>query len=338
MLNSTCQLKLRLNLITRLFNSGSGYQSIGSFHGDNIEYLTALSDEEYVPPKLPFEVMDDVVPRSSTSNNNKDNDFDWGDEFMIDRERWTFLNHGAFGAALKCGHVRANQWREFQELQPLRFFDRYLLPHVAHSNRVLAKFIGADSPRSTVLIQNVTSGMNSVLSGYARNIGGPVILFDVAYGSVKKMLLNYCGNEKVFDIKLSSFPTPLSRKLVEESFIRSLENIKHRNGGNLSGGLLVLDHITSNTAMLMPIERLAQIAKREKMLVAVDGAHGLLSLDLNMRCLSKNGIDFYVTNAHKWLSCPRGAAILHCNDSALQESILRQPAIISHGIDDGFLR
>ena len=308
-----------------------GYESIGSFHGDNIEYLTQMLDEEYRSPELPFV--------SEVSSDKSLEIKDWNDEFMLDK-KWSFMNHGAFGAALRRGHVRANEWREFQELQPLRFFDRYLLPHLAHSNRVVADFIGADNPGSTTLIQNVTSGMNSVLSGYARvkKSTNSIVLFDVAYGSVKKMCNYYVGSENVHEVQISSMPTPLSSDVIIDSLERSLEERKKQTGKSLDGSLLVLDHVTSNTAMLMPIETLAEVAKREGMLVLVDGAHGLLNLNLDMRYLSSVGVDFYITNCHKWLSSPRGAAILHCDKSDLRESILRQPAVISHGIDDGFLR
>ena len=319
--------------------SDAGYKSIGSFHGDNIEHRMSLSDEEYenFVPELPFDSKIEQIVSSNNPNVNRT--LCWNDAFLLDRETWTFLNHGAFGAALSCGHIRANQWRDFQEEQPLRFFDRHLLPHLAHSNRVLAKFTGSKSPESTVLIPNVTSGMNTILSGYARNhVDRPIIFFDVAYGSVKKMISCYCGVENVFEIKLSTLPSPLSQETIEKVFIQSLDKIKSKCKGNVSGGILVLDHITSNTAMLLPVERLAAIAKEEGLLVAVDGAHGLFSVDLNMQHLTESGVDFYVSNTHKWLSCPRGAAFLYCSDKVLQESILRKPAIVSHGINDGFLR
>jgi hypothetical protein len=74
-----------------------GYQSMGSFHSDNLGVLMSLSDSEYEAPLLPFDSAEE--PLSHTS------------DFMLDRTRWTFLNHGAFGAALTVGHRRAEQWR-----------------------------------------------------------------------------------------------------------------------------------------------------------------------------------------------------------------------------------
>jgi len=314
----------------------AGYQSIGSFSGENIEYLTGLPDEEYVAPALPFAVDEPECQISCLHMGEQNNE--WDKEFMLDRDQWTFLNHGAFGAALRCGHTRAKQWRDYVELQPLRFFDRDLLPHLAHSNRVLAEFIKAP-PDATALIPNATSGLNSVLSGYAREFKGNIVLFDLAYGSVKKMARYYVGGDKVMEIPLTKKVLPiLDENELVESFRQGLENIKRQKGNcALRDSMLVLDHVTSNTAIQMPIQSLAAIGKEEGMYVLVDGAHGLLSLDLDMRELHDSGVDFYVTNAHKWMSTVRGAAIMYCADLSLRESILRQPAIISHGIDDGYL-
>ena len=60
----------------------------------------------------------------------------------------------------------------------------------------------------------------------------------------------------------------------------------------------------------MPIEALAKRAKELGMLVLVDGAHGLLAQEVDFRLLPS--VDIYVSNGHKWLSCPRGVAFMYC--------------------------
>mmetsp|Transcript_20054 Transcript_20054/g.25980 ORF Transcript_20054/g.25980 Transcript_20054/m.25980 type:complete len:498 (+) Transcript_20054:228-1721(+) len=335
-----------INKLGRRYSSitgtDKGYQSIGSFHGENPEFLNGLSEEEYVPPELPFETKikletynENLMPIGGSSQIKESH-------FMLETS-WTFINHGAFGGALRCADLRALEWRQFQEKQPLRFFDRYLLPQLVYSNRLLSRFIGAEKPTSTVLIPNVTSGMNSVLAGYARQYCKTnecvVVIFNWAYGSVKNMSRVYCGERNVYEVEITKgqkCPNPVSMQDIKHSLLQTLDVIKKQRGnGILHNSLLILDHVTSNTALKMPISSLAKIAKEEGMLVLVDGAHGLLNLDLDMEKLANNGVDFYITNAHKWFSSPRGTAIMYCRDVELQESILRQPAIISHGIDDG---
>ena len=105
------------------------------------------------------------------------------------------------------------------------------------------------------------------------------------------------------------------------------------NGSDWTNALLIVDHTASNTAINFPIAKLSAIAKKHGMITVVDGAHGLLAQPVD-EVLSK--VDIYLSNAHKWASCPRGVAFLHCSSPQLRETVLRIPAVVSHGIDDGF--
>ena len=226
-----------------------------------------------------------------------------------------------------------------------RYFDRELLPHLTYSNRSLAQFVNGD-PTAMALIQNVTSGMNTIISGYCREINKKILYFNVAYGSVKKMLHVYSNINNLVEISIDfsinqressdwkdNDATLKFHELLEDT-ISSLKS----SGYDLKDSLLVLDHITSNTAITLPIQSLAKRAKEEGMLVVIDGAHGTLTQNLDMKELVKSGVTFYVSNCHKWLSAPRGIGFLYCEDAYFRETILRQPAIVSHGMDDGFLR
>lgn len=357
-----------------------GYRSIGSFHSDDPEELIRLPDHEYVAPDLPFsshehhvqEPLNELsapsgLPFSSTLHYQKA----YPD---LIRAQWTFLNHGAFGLAVSCGIERANAWRVFLESQPLRYFDRYLLNHLVHSARCIVDFCSEATDdesklklrESVALIPNVTSGMNAVIRGHARcrNNGNKVFYYDIGYGSNKKMCQVYHGNDSVV-IPFEDEFLPLLQQVqgriprgendwndkTAEVFIMALDAAVQKEismGNSSKGSLLVLDHITSNTAIHTPVSAIAKYAKEEYgMVIAVDGAHGLLGLDLNMNNMLNSGddsdscfngyVDIYITNAHKWFSSPRGAAVMFCANPVLRETILRQPAIISHGVDDGYL-
>ena len=367
--------------------SKEGYQSIGSFHSDNVEELIRLPKEEYTPPELPFpKVNHTYIPQQSSKFSALPfaNSQNYISSFShLNRQQWSFLNHGAFGLALDVGLHRANSWRVFLESQPLQYFDRYLLNHLVHGARCMADFVVDDGDDSAIregmaMISNVTGGMNAVIAGHARcsrDNGGhnkeekKVFYYDIAYGSNKKMCQTYHGKENAIEIPFEEEFLPLLQKSPSDTnrgendsnpasteiFLSALD-AKIRNlsknatsKSSLSGSLLILDQITSNTAIHVPISTIAKYAKEEyDMIVAVDGAHGLLSLPLNMRTIlttrgakrnksSETGyVDIYLTNAHKWLSSPRGAALLFCTNPLIRETILRQPAVVSHGVDDGF--
>ena len=327
--------------------ASEGYKSIGSFHSESVEVLSTLPDDEYIAPTLPFDDCPSLhQPKPPPLTSSDGASYDYGQDFYIDRANWTFLNHGAFGGALKAGHLRAESWRKHLETQPLRYFDRDLLPHLAHSNRLMAGLINGRKD-ATTLIQNATVGLNAIIGGYMREYGadGTILYFDMAYGSVKKMAKNYSNQSggQVVEMPFQEQHLPLrleSHDDAVQTFVDSLEDTIDRikgEGGSVENTLLILDHTTSNTAINIPIEELARKAKEYDMLVAIDGAHGILAQELDMEQLENAGVDFYVGNCHKWLSAPRGAAVLYCPHEHLRETILRVPPVISHGLDDGFV-
>jgi isopenicillin-N epimerase len=224
----------------------------------------------------------------------------------------------------------------------LRYFDRDLLPHLVYSARRLAYFCQASRDDFT-LIPNVTYGLNTILRGYQATYqeNSHVILWDTSYGSLKKMAHKYC-QQRVTEIPVSdnfdqcwNDVSESSSDIFERAFLETLKQMKINNQ-QIDNALLIIDHTTSNTALNMPIKKISKLAKELNMLVMVDGAHGLLAQDLALNEKELPHVDFYVGNGHKWLSCPRGIGFLYCPHAHLRDSILEQPAVISHGIGQGF--
>ena len=366
-----------------------------------------LPASRYVAPDLPF--VDDGHDGLTTSCTPPVNVHERGGMVMpfvnshrhaasyprLDRENWTFLNHGAFGLGLEAGLRRAESWRIFAETQPLRYFDRHLLNHMVHGARGMIDFVTRDEDdaswlrKGTAMIQNVTSGMNAFIGGHHRRArargdgtgSGYVFYYDIAYGSNKKICIHHHGRSGyAFEIPFEENHLPLLRTITTKTggsssldaddrkdynlgdwdddaariYISALDSTICkfvRDGGidksSISGSLLILDHITSNTAIRCPISSIAKYAKEEYgMIVVVDGAHALWSLPLDVAALLTSAdrpagcgghVDGYVTNCHKWFSSPRGAAVLFCGDPDIRDTILDRPAVVSHGVDDGFI-
>jgi selenocysteine lyase/cysteine desulfurase len=335
----------------RTFSSkgaAAGYQSIGSFHSDNLADLLSQDETTYRAPPLPFE----TTPTTEEEDVRQD--------FSLDLDHWTFLNHGAFGASLRLGQQRASAWRDYLEEQPLRYHDRALLPHLAHSARLLATLLVGKLPSSSsyALLPNVTSGINAVLSNYSQRYGkeGHIIFWDTTYGSVKSMARHYGEKGQITEVPLvsdyltSSLITVPSDESAMSVLSRALAKHTDRFVCTPTGPppLLLLDHTTSNTALTFPLVELARFAREHlhpNTLVVVDGAHGLWAQDtVQVLGSSPSGdkdegdqqgaINVYLANGHKWLAAPRGVALAWARDDELSQGLLAQPAVLSHGMHE----
>jgi isopenicillin-N epimerase len=94
--------------------------------------------------------------------------------------------------------------------------------------------------------------------------------------------------------------------------------------------LAVIDHITSQSALLLPIKEIVLELQARGVAVLADGAHGPGAIPVDIPAL---GADWYVANLHKWMWVPRSSGILWASPER-QPGL--HPAVISWGLDQGF--
>lgn len=227
----------------------------------------------------------------------------------------TFLSHGVYGACPRHVLEIQSKWRERLERRPLQFLTRELESHLDETRKAMANFIGADAG-NVVFVPNATSGVNTVLRSLESKPGDEWLVTDYAYNACRNAL-EFAAERAGAKVVVARIPFPFNRE--DELITPILEQIAPKTR------LAMVDHVTSQTGVVMPVERIVSELKRRGVDTLVDGAHapGMVPLDMK-----KLGAAYYTGNCHKWLCAPKGAAFLHV---APEKQNQVRPLTISHG-------
>jgi len=243
-------------------------------------------------------------------------------EWLLE-EGMTFLNHGSFGATPRRVLRAQERWRTAMERQPLRFFLDELPGALAASRAALGELVGAD-PGRLALVENATAACNAVLRSIELEPGDRVVAIGHIYPAIEATIRYVCqrrGAEAVF-VDLP-FP-PAGPDQVVQAATQALDERTR---------MVVIDHVTSTTALVLPVAEVVALCRTRGIPVLVDGAHAPGMLDLDLEAL---GADHYAGNCHKWLCAAKGCGFLYSSpDAALAHRDLH-PAVISLEYPAGF--
>jgi isopenicillin-N epimerase len=250
--------------------------------------------------------------------------------WLLDPEH-TYLNHGTVGAPPRRVLQAQQALRDEIERHPSRFMLRELqaempMPWRSQSRLreamgVVGPFLGA-RPDDVVFVPNVTVGINAVLASVPLAAGDEVVVTELAYGAVTLTARTYCARAgATLKIAKIDFPVRDSGDVVA-AIVRELSPRTK---------LVVIDHVTAQTALVLPVAAVASECRRRGIPVLVDGAHAPGSRPVDITSL---GVDWYSANLHKWAHAPRGCGILWAAPE--RQAQLHSP-IVSWGRDRGFL-
>jgi isopenicillin-N epimerase len=227
----------------------------------------------------------------------------------------TFLNHGSYGACPLPVQRAQQRFREQLERQPLRFFMREFEALLDASRHSLAAFVGAQADE-LVFVPNATTGVNAVLRSLSFKSGDELLTTNQEYNACRNAL-DFIASRTGATVVIATIPFPL------ESPDQIIESVIERVSAKTR--LALLDHVTSKTGLIFPIQQLVNELTARDVDTLVDGAHAPGMLPLN---LHEIGATYYTGNCHKWLFAPKGAAFLYVRRD--RQSAIR-PLTISHG-------
>ena len=226
-----------------------------------------------------------------------------------------FLNHGSFGATPRVVLARQDEYRRRMEEEPVRFLARELEPLLDEVRRDFAKFIGASSD-DLAFVTNATAAVNGVLRSLKLNANDDLLVTNHEYNASANAL-NFVAERSGARVKVIEVPFP----------IRSPGDVVERivSATTTRTRLLLIDHITSQTGLILPLQRIVAEMTALGVDTVVDGAHGPGQVPLDMQAI---GAAYYTGNLHKWVCSPKGAALLYVRDDK-RASV--RPMSISHG-------
>jgi isopenicillin-N epimerase len=227
----------------------------------------------------------------------------------------TFLNHGSFGSCPRPVLKFQRALQDRLERQPVGFLVDEFEALWDESRRTLAQFVGA-APDDLVFVPNATAGVNTILRSLKFKRGDELLVTNHEYNACR-CALDFAAARAGARVVVATIPFPIESP--QQAVAAVLERVTRRTR------LALLDHVTSPTGLVLPIEAIIRELNARGVETLVDGAHAPGMLPLNLRRLEAT---YYTGNCHKWLCTPKSAALLYVRRDR-QADI--HPLVISHG-------
>ena len=234
--------------------------------------------------------------------------------FLLDFDV-VFLNHGSYGAAPKPVFEAYQNWQRRLEGQPVLFLGRQLPEFMRESRVALGEYLHADAD-DLVYIPNATHGINIVARSLNLQAGDEVLTTDHEYGACDYTWEFNCDKTGAQYIH-QSIPLPVHN---EEDIVEQLWR-----GVTPCTKLIYLSHITSPTALRLPVEEVCRRARERGILTIIDAAHSPGQIPVDLQALDA---DIVFGNCHKWMLAPKGSAFLYVRRQ-IQDLI--NPLVVSWG-------
>jgi selenocysteine lyase/cysteine desulfurase len=186
----------------------------------------------------------------------------------------------------------------------------------------LAAFVGCTRDE-IALVRNATEANSYIANGLDLKAGDEVLMTDQEHPGGEHPF-NLRAKRYGIVVKKVALPKPVPNAAAVLNLVNDAITPRTR--------VLFFSHITTATGVVLPAKELCALARSKGILSAVDGAHVVGMMALNLHEL---GCDMYSSSPHKWLQAPKGSGFLYVRDEVIDRL---WNTIVTAGWDDPKLR
>jgi len=236
-------------------------------------------------------------------------------QYFLLREDVTYLNFGSYGACLKPAFEQYQKYQLELEQEPVQFIAVNGLKYLEASREALGNYIHCDKD-DVVYVTNPSYAVNAIAKSFNLKPGDEVLTTDLEYGACDRTWDYYCKKAGAKLVRQHIRLPVQSKEEIVSDFFKGLSS---------KTKLVFLNHITSSTALRLPVEEICAIAKQKGIITFVDGAHAPGQIPLNMQ---DSNFDIYTGACHKWMMTPKGSSFLYVKK---EYQYMVDPLVISWG-------
>jgi len=201
------------------------------------------------------------------------------------------------------------------ERQPVQFYQREFEPLLDQARASIGSFANANAD-DLVFVTNTTAGVNTVVRSLPFQKGDELLVTNHEYNACANAL-RVAAEKRGAKVVTIEIPFPIKNEQQAIDAVLAKVTDKTR--------LLLIDHVTSQSALVLPIKPIVDALNERGIDTLVDGSHapGMVPVDIETL-----GAAYYTANCHKWLCAPKTAGFLHVRKD--KQNTIR-PLTISHG-------
>jgi isopenicillin-N epimerase len=294
-------------------SSFAGLAGVASMLPFSPEWSALLEQE---PPKLPDSAL--------YSSNEEAYWTEWRKQFLIPADE-VYLNNGTVGSSpmpvLRAVFDGYNDTEKMAQSDP----EDYPIWGYGAWNEFrdpLAEFVGCTRDE-LALVRNATEANSYIANGLDMKPGDEVLMTDQEHPGGEHPW-NLRAKRYGIVVKKITLPKPVPNAAAVLNLFNDAITPRTR--------VVFFSHITTVTGVVLPAKELCALARSRGILSAVDGAHVVGMMRLNVREI---GCDMYTSSPHKWLQAPKGSGFLYVRDEVIDRL---WNTIVTAGWDEPKLR